>query len=747
MTAIQLEPSAWARPQLRDSVVRRRNDGRPAVLLHLDAAPAPRLILQLEARLQALAGLKRLDLDRTAAQLRLAWDPGQLDLPRILQTLATAGCAARPLPRHRLADTRRSDAHVALKRLLVAGLFAMQAMMFAFVLYLQHFDAIDAATVTLFRWLSMLAAVPVLLWAALPFYQRAVADLRRRRVGTETVVTVAVLLISSGSLMALMRGHGEVYFESISMLVFVLLLGRWLELRGRQMSAALADAAADALPLAAQRRDVDGTLAWVAVAELEPGDRVEVAEGGRVPVDGRVTGPAVLLDESVLTGEAHPVRKGPDEPVVAGSLVCRGPLELEVVRPVDESTAARLDTLASTAGKLRRDTAGDRLAANFALRVLALAALTALFWLWFKPGQTLDAVVAVLVVACPCAFALAAPLVASRASAVLRRLGVWLVRPAALQPLVAVDQVLLDKTGTLTSPGLDKDRIRTRQDTSPDMALALAAALASRSSHPLARLLAETCGDRDLLEAVTVEVQPGGGISGTVAGRSLRLGHAGFVSVPVPEACADEALLLADESGLVAVFPVDEQLRPGVAKLVSGWQTAGIKVGIVSGDAPARVATVARQLGIDEWQARATPEDKLERVRACREAGATVLAVGDGSNDAPFLAATDVSAAVVGATDLARARADLILTGGVTDLAATWQVAQRSHDILRQNRHGALIYNLCAVPFAAAGLVPPWLAVIGMSASSLAVVLNALRIGAGGTEPPPRAALAKPHTA
>lgn len=743
MNAAVLEPEVWQRPGLQAQVVRARADGREEVVLHLGALDTAHQVLRLESHLQALDGLHRFDLDRVARRLRLSWDPARTGLPQILQTCAAAGCTARPLSAAILDNPRRQETHAALRRLIVAGLFAMQAMMFATVLYIGDFETVDPVTRELFRWLGLLAATPVVLWAAQPFYRQALAELRKLRPGTETVISLAVGLVFVAGVIAAVRGRGEIWFDSISMLVFVLLLGRYLAMRSRHRSHALGEAAADAAPVAAQRRRDDGTLEWVAVAELAAGDRVHVAEGGMVPADGHALNAGALLDEALLSGESTVQRRDPGEPVVAGSMVAAGPLEMRVIRPAAQSTLAELGTLARRASTQAGNGAGDKAAARFALRVLLLGLATALFWLWLDPSRAFDAAVAVLVVACPCAFALAAPAVLSRLVTVLGQHGVWITWPHDLAALARADTAFFDKTGTLTEAHVDAAGIRAlRADMSPGEVLDLAAALARESSHPLARRLAALADGRRLPEAFDVEIVEGGGIRGQVGERQLRLGRPGFVSTgPVAGELMSEALLLADDAGLLAVFPLREQLREGAQESLAALADDGLRLEILSGDSAARVEPVARRLRVDAWQAGLRTRDKLQRVEACRAGGGIVLAVGDGSNDAPFLAAADVSAAMLHGTELAQAHASMLLTEGLAGLPLARRVARGAQHILEQNRRGSLIYNLLAVPFAAAGLVPPWLAIIGMCASSLAVVLNSLRIrtdlpGTSGSQAP-----------
>jgi P-type Cu2+ transporter len=363
------------------------------------------------------------------------------------------------------------------------------------------------------------------------------------------------------------------------------------------------------------------------------------------------------------------------------------------------------------------------------VRVLVLAACTAIGWGIADPSRAFSATIAVLVVACPCAFALAAPAAVTRTLAVLAARGVLVVRPDALEDLAAATHVIFDKTGTLTEPSIARDCTVTLADVDRDGALAIAAALAQGSRHPLAR--AFTAAAPAALPSVDGrESVAGGGIGGVIDGRHYRLGRSDY-ALPRGLAPSDlaDAVMLADDDGPVAAFHVDERLQPSARAAVVALARDGLAVAIASGDARAKVASVAGMLGIETWVARQTPADKLAWLVSLRENGARIVVVGDGVNDAPMLAGADVAVAVSSAAEVAQATSDIVVTGKLDALAQARTLAQQMMSILRQNRHWALGYNLAAVPLAALGFVPPWLAAIGMSASSLAVVLNALRIG------------------
>ena len=717
----------WSRPALLEQVVHRRRDGRAEVELRIAALAQPRRALQLEQVLHGLPGVVSMGFDTVARRARVVFDDMRLQLASLLAACARAGCEARPLRRESLDDGPRAELRASMKRLAVAGVFAMQAMMFALVLYIGAINPLDATTARLFRWLGLLSAIPVVGYAALPFYREAVAGLRAGRPGIDLPVALAITFIFSASVVNAVRGSGEVYFDSISMFVFVLLLGRYLRLRASWQHRALGESVVDALPLTAQRRCADGSLETVAAAELRPGDRVHVAEGEAAACDGVLESASARTDEALLSGESRACVHVHGDAISAGSVALSAPLDLRVTREVGASATGMLARLAAQA-HAARDLAGDADAVSarrFVWRVLVLAVATVAFWLWRDPVRAFDATVAVLVVACPCAFGLAAPAVLTRGMAELAHAGVLVARPAALGRLARADRVLFDKTGTLTEPALRVEAIKTFRGMRRAEALVLAAALAQASHHPMARAVVLAAGDVDIPEANGVEALAGGGLRGSIAGRALRLGHGGF-------AChadaVDDALWLADDDGPLARLPVAETLRPHAAAVVAALRASGLAPALASGDAPSRVRIVAERLDIEDWSARQSPADKLARVRGEQAAGHVVLVVGDGSNDAAALAAADVSAVPAGSTDLARGHADFAMLRGIDGLPVMRRLALRARAVMLQNRRWSLLWNLGAVPFAAFGFVPPWLAAIGMSLSSLAVVLNSLRV-------------------
>jgi Cu2+-exporting ATPase len=724
---ISRERRLWSRAELSRHVVRELDGGQRETLLLIDGVRCAACVWLIERSLAALPGILGVQVNASARRARIVWDAERCSLAQVIETLARVGYQALPLDTAALDDLRRRESRSALKRLLVAGFGAMQAMMIASGLYLGAFDGSETSLRDLLRWFSLLAATPVVLYSARPFFHGAWRSLRARTLGMDVPVALAVALIYVSSVMETLSGGSEVYFDSVSMFVFILLIGRFLEMRARHHSGDLSEALARLSPTFADRIGEDGSLERIGAIELRVGDRVHVAEGAGVPADGTLLSARCRVDESLLSGESRGLTRVRGEALIAGSLLVEGPAELRVACVGSETVLAGIGNLVARAAtqRPRLALAGERAAAGFVARVLSLASLTAIGWSLVDPSRAFAATLAVLVVSCPCAFALAVPAALTRALTVLARHGVLVTRADAIEQLALASHAVFDKTGTLSEPHLALDG----RDT--DAALALAGSLARGSRHPLAQAIARSAGATATHGVEALRAETGAGLEGRIGERRLRLGRADF-ALSEGSACAtlDDAVVLADQAGLIAAFHLTERLRPGAKAAVDALAADGLAIAICSGDSRYKFAAIAAQLGVSRWQARLRPADKLARLDALRTAGARVIAVGDGINDAPILAAADVAVSFASGADLARASSDIVLTGDRLDaLASARRLARQTLRVLRQNQRWALAYNLLAVPFAALGFVPPWLAAIGMSASSLFVVANALRIG------------------
>jgi Cu2+-exporting ATPase len=752
--------AAFLRPELSRHFVRTLADGNSEAIVLVEGVRCAACCWLIERTLGRVPGVTDIGVNAQARRARIEYDASMISLAGIVEAFARIGYRALPLDRAALDDTRYRETRDAQKRLAVAGFGAMQAMMYASALWFGAFDGVDVATRDFFRWLTLLVATPVVLYSAAPFFAGAKRLLGARHLGMDVPVALAVALIYSGSVIEVVTGGPDVWFESVSMFVFFLCVGRYLEMRARHRAGDLSDALARLTPVFADRLEADGSLTRVGALELVPDDRVVVVDGGGVPADGVLESAECRVDEALLCGESAPRPKRRGEALCAGSIVVGAPATMRVTRVGSDTVVAGIVALtaraASTRPRLARE--GERAAAGFVARVLLLAACTAIGWAIVDPARAFAATVAVLVVACPCAFALAAPAAVTRALAVLTGRGMLVVRSDALEDLASITHVLFDKTGTLTEPSIASERTVPLRDVDRDAALVLAAALAQGSRHSLARAFAAAAPAA--LPAVDArESVAGRGVGGVIGGRRYRLGRADYVlarSGAEPPAanldCAsalgdlrspnadiaapadrpadlENTVVLADDKGPIAAFHVEERIRPGARAAVEALARDGIQVALASGDAKAKVASAAASLGIASWSARQSPGDKLAWLASLRASGARVAVVGDGVNDAPMLAGADVAVAVGSAADAAQAASDIVLTGQLGALADARGLAREMLSILRQNRRWALGYNLAAVPLAALGFVPPWLAAVGMSASSLVVVLNALRIG------------------
>ncbi len=743
---------AWSRPGLARHVVRALDGDANEALLLIEGLRCSACVWLIERSLAALPGILGVQVSATARRARIVWQAGRCSLAAILEVLLRAGYRPLPLDAAALDDSRRREQRTALKQLVVAGFGSMQAMMYASGLYFGAFDGIDDTSRDLLRWIGLLVATPVVFYAARPFFAGALRTLRARRLGMDVPVAIAIALIYGASVIEAWRGGAEVYFDSVSMFVFFLLTGRYLEMRARHRAGDLTDALARLTPNLADRIRADGSLERVGAIELVAGDRVHLAPGAGVPADGVLEGDRCRVDESLLSGESTPVVKTHGDTLVAGSILVEGPTQLRVVRVGADTVLAGIVALVTRAAteRPRLAVAGERAASGFVARVLALAALTAVGWSFFDPSRAFTATLAVLVVSCPCAFALAVPAAFTRALGVLARHGVLVTRPDAIEGFARATHVVFDKTGTLTEPTPSLEGIDTFADLDRQQALTLAAALARGSRHPASRALTAATGDDAVLPAVLApRAEAGAGLEGMIDGRRLRLGRADFAlaSGNIPPALAD-AVVLARDGTPIAAFRLAERLRDDAPATVSALVAAGLTPEIASGDGPGKVAAVATRLGIARWAARQRPQDKLARLEALRAQGARVIAVGDGLNDAPVLAGADVSVALASGAELAQAASDIVLTGErLGALAEARAIARETLAILRQNQRWALCYNLSVVPLGALGFVPPWLAAIGMSASSLVVVLNALRIGRRNAREPALPVLHSPATA
>ncbi|MCL6556642.1 MAG: cadmium-translocating P-type ATPase [Burkholderiales bacterium] len=709
---------------------------REAVLI-LEGITCAACIWLNERHLMQLPGVKGVNVNYASHRARILWDEREISLSKILAEIRLLGYSAHPFSAHAADTLRRARRASDLRRLFVAGLASAQVMMFAIALYAgAYYYDMDHGTAQLMRWASLLLSIPVVFYSAIPFYRGARSALRTGHLNMDVPVTLAVLAGFFGSAWVTWRGEGVVYYDTITMFVFILLASRFLEQGAREKSVEAAENLLKLAPAMATRLREEKPEV-VPVLELAVDDLILVRPGEAVAADGVVIEGESSTDEALLTGESRPVPKRPGDAVIAGSINLEGPLKVRVTGVGENTVLAGIVRLLdrAQAQKPRLAMLADRVAAYFTAFLLLLALATGIGWYWVDPGRVFEIVLAVLVVTCPCALSIAAPAaIAAAASSLLKR-GILLTRGHALETLARVDHVVLDKTGTLTHGRPTLERVIPLAGMEAEQAKLLAASLEQASEHPLAASFLAAVEGRACLPVALPQNLPGQGVAGTIGGVRYTLGSTRLLkeTPQLPQAADWPAgatvVWLAVEGKPLAAFVLADRLRPEAGELMERLKALGVGVSILSGDDEAAVRHVAETLGVADWHARARPEDKLAKLQALQAAGRVVAMVGDGVNDAPVLAAAQVSIAMGGGTQVARASSDIVLLSeNLLDVARALATGRRAIAIMKSNFAWAVGYNVLALPFAVLGYIPPWLAAIGMSASSLIVVLNALRL-------------------
>ncbi|MFN0115218.1 MAG: heavy metal translocating P-type ATPase [Paracoccaceae bacterium] len=721
-------PACAAAPAAGDLAARAEALRDGEIVLSLPTAHCAACITDAERTLSALPGVRSARLNLTLRRVRVVAAPG-IGPDRMIAALDGIGYPAHELDAGLLitteTDARSRDL---LMRLGVAGFSMMNIMLLSVAVW----SGAEGATRDMFHWISAAIALPTLAFSGQPFFASAWAALRARRLGMDVPISLALILAPSISLYETIHSGHHAYFDAAVSLCFFLLAGRYLDFRARAAARSAAEElAALEVPKAVRLRD--GAEETVPAAELRAGDVILVRPGGRMPVDGVVAAGTSELDRSLLTGETLPAPAGEGSAVSAGEVNLTAPLTVRVTAAGRDTSLRRMaDLVAAAEGARNRYTSlADRMARKYspAVHVLALSSFAG--WLWTTGDLRLavNVAAAVLIITCPCALALAVPAVVASASGRLFRMGMLVKDGTALERLAEVDTVVFDKTGTLTHGTPEPAGL----EALPDAALAVAAALATASSHPLSRSLAAALAARGVVPATLDEVRevPGAGVEGMCRGTRLRLGRADWAAGREGAAPQDAtAVWLAAGGGAAPVaIPFADRIVPGAAALVAGLAAQGTRVILLSGDNPGAVGGVARALGIGEWQAGVRPEGKAARIAALAAEGRKVLMVGDGLNDTAALAAAHVSISPASALDAARVASDIVFLGAdISPVAGALSVAVQARRRIRENFALSLAYNVVAVPVAIAGLATPLIAALAMSTSSLTVSLNALRL-------------------
>ena len=686
----------------------------------------------IEKHLRTLPAVAEARLNLSNHRLHVRWADAQLPLSQILAELRHIGYAAHPYQSDRASEQLASENRLALRQLGVAGLLWFQAMMATMATWPEFNIDLSPELHTILRWVALFLTTPIVFYSCAPFFKGAMRDLRTRHLTMDVSVSLAIGSAYIAGIWTSITGVGELYFDAVGMFALFLLAGRYLERRARERTAAATAQLVNLLPASCLRLDSDGQSERILLSELRVGERILVQPGSILPADGKIIDGQSSIDESLLTGEYLPQPRTLGDAVTAGTLNVEGALTVEVQALGQDTRLSAIVRLLdrAQAEKPRLAEIADRAAQWFLLLSLIAAAVIGLLWWQLDSARAFWIVLAMLVATCPCALSLATPTALTAATGTLHKLGLLLTRGHVLEGLNQIDTVIFDKTGTLTEGRLVLRSIRPLGALNSEQCLSLAAALENRSEHPIARAFG-----RAPLAAEDVHSTPGLGLEGVVGEQRLRIGQAEFacaLSGAALPSMPDEAgqwLLLADTHGPLAWLVLDDRLRNDAPALLAACKARGWRTLLLSGDSSPMVASVAAELGIDEARGGLRPDDKLQVLQQLHKEGRKVLMLGDGVNDVPVLAAADISVAMGSATDLAKTSADAVLLSNRLDaLVQAFTLARRTRRVIIENLLWAALYNGLMLPFAALGWITPVWAAVGMSISSLTVVLNALRL-------------------
>ena len=705
--------------------------------------------INVEKALKAVPGVSNADVNATSGRARLLWDSNSVKPSDWMRAVAKAGYRALPATEAFSQDDRRKNQRLMLWRWLVAGFCMMQVMMYAYPTYISAPGDMTGDMLNLLRWASWILTLPVLFFSSGPFFSNAFNDIKQRQISMDMPVALGILITFLVSTAATFEPSGwwgsEVYFDSLTMFVFFLLTGRWIELRMRDRTAGALDALMRRLPSSVDRIKDDGSFERVAVRRLNVGDIVRILPGETFPADGTVTLGNTSADEALLTGESRSVAKQVGSEVIAGSHNLSAAVQVRIDKIGQSTRYAQIVALMERVSveKPRLALLADRIARPFLFTVLVAAAASAAFLWQTDHSRALMTAVAVLIVTCPCALSLATPAAMLTASGALARSGVLVRKMQALEALTRIDTIVFDKTGTLTHDNMTVGHISTRDSLSYPEALQIAATIAQHSLHPVSRALVlanqSQTGTEGLAQITNVQEVSGFGLTADSAYGRLKLGSAQFCGLEdsIIQSLSDDVskVHLVSERDWLASFEIIEAVKQDAASAIQTLHESGLQVEVLSGDKPQSVMRIAKLVGVSQAKGGCTPQDKLSHLQRLQQQGRQVAMVGDGLNDGPVLASAHVSIAMGQAVPLAQAQSDFVIMGGqLTMVPQLIAQARRTMHIVKQNLIWAATYNAICVPLAVAGMLPAWLAGLGMALSSLLVILNAARLSSIATQ-------------
>ena len=686
----------------------------------------------IEKQMAKVAGVKRIAVNVSTRRALVDFAPGETKLSHILSTFQRIGYRASPFQQDKHEDIFKREQKSFLKKVGLAGIMTMQVMMLMMGLYFDLFGNIETETRQYFYWISLVLTTPVVLYSGSVFYLSAFKAISAKSVNMDVPVTIAIFGTYIAGIKATFLEVGEVYFESICMFIFFLLLSRSLEHRARHKAALYSSNMLQYIPVSASLVEQDN-VTTVLAKQLRPGQLVLIKAGETIPVDGRVIEGNSEVNEAMLNGEFEPASKAPGNRVFGGTVNLSGTITVKVTRSLKDAMVNQIVRMQETAMATKPKIAqiADQLSRYFVTAVLIISALTFSYWTWQGNADAFWITISVLVATCPCALGLATPSALTCAMAKLNNSGVILKRADAIEQITHIDTLVLDKTGTLTEGRFSITKQWCKSDIETEVVMNIAASLEMRSEHPIAAAFTTSMPLK--VENYTTTI--GGGIAGDINGNHYKMGSERFIGQSARDKIEaisaqelDKATVwLSRDDEIIAIFWLSDTLKADIDATLQRIPVAQ-KV-LLSGDTQPNVEDVATSLRLDDCLAKQSPQDKLDYVASSQVAGKHIMMLGDGVNDAPVLAKADISVAVGNATDLAKSSADVVLLNeNITALPQLFSLADRAKLTIKQNILWALGYNLLVLPFAVSGVLEPWMAALGMSLSSVIVVMNSTRL-------------------
>lgn len=716
---------SYDNPDIQEEFISQTND-ISEVLLSVEGITCAACAWLIEKQLLNMPAVKRVDVNTSTNRAMIQWHKDTLALSEIIKSLLEIGYKAYPFQADIEASQKQQTAKAYIRRLGVAGLMTMQVMMFAFAMYFGMFSGMEENFEQYFRWISLILASPVILYSALPFLTNAINGLKAKQLNMDLPVSLAIFGAYGASCYATIMAVGEVYFESICMFTFLLLLGKYLEFRARLKASEFTANLQKLLPLTARTLDEQGNEQIIAAKKLKLDDRVLIKAGETIPADGIVYSGTTTVDESMMTGEHLPVNKYIEHQVFAGTVNHDGVIEIRINKLGQNTLLNQIIKLQhsalATRPKLVEIT--DKVAQWFVACLLVFASITAIGWYQVDPEHAFWITISVLVATCPCALSLAIPTALTCAVATLTRKGILIKQAHVLETLPQLTLIAFDKTGTLTQGrfSLDAVDLLSEKYSKKDI-LSLAAQLESYSEHPIASAFTElTPKQRDLTD---IKVHPGLGITGQDSKHRYAIGKSGWFETKKTNA---QAVFYIDEQPAAHFYFIDE-VKNNAQDLIDSLQNQNISCHMLTGDASNAGRQISNKLKLNSFKVGCLPQDKQTEVEKWSAQGEIVAMVGDGVNDSPVFNSAHLSIAMETGADISKNTADVVLLN--SDLVAISHlltIAKKTRRIIKQNLAISLIYNGSILPLAAMGLVAPWMAVIGMSASSIIVISNSLRL-------------------